>query len=63
MTSKIADDLQILPIGAIAQALNIKEKDLLSYNKKGIVKPRNIKGKPYYSFNDLETIKKYVMKG
>jgi DNA-binding transcriptional MerR regulator len=60
MTKEIASDLQFLPSGTITTALNISKKELLSYEKELSVTPKTIKGKPYYSFDDLEKLKQKI---
>lgn len=59
MTNVIETDKAILPINSILAALNITKEQLLSCN----VKPEIINSKMYYSLDDLEKIKKYIMKG
>lgn len=56
MTNVIETDKAILPIESIMTALNISKKQLLSYD----VKPEIINGKPYYSFDNLEQLRKII---
>ncbi len=59
MTKKILDTkLPILPIGAIAQSLNVHQRTLRIYDKEGILSPtRTDKNRRYYSLDDLEKAK------
>jgi len=55
---KIKTDLAILPIGAIAQTLNIHQRTLRIYDKEGILSPsRSDKNRRCYSLDDLEKAK------
>ena len=59
MTKKRPDaDLPILPIGAIAQSLNVHQRTLRIYDKEGILSPaRTDKNRRYYTLQDLEKAK------
>ena len=56
MSSKNIDTkLPILPIGAIAQSLDVHQRTLRIWDKEGILSPnRTEKNRRYYSFDDLE---------
>lgn len=50
--------LAILPISAIAQALNVHQRTLRIYDKEGILRPqRSDKNRRNYSLDDLEKAK------
>ncbi len=56
MSKKLIDtNIPILPIGAIAQSLNVHQRTLRIWDKAGILSPsRTDKNRRYYSLNDLE---------
>lgn len=56
MNSKTIDTkMPILPIGAIAQSLDVHQRTLRIWDKEGILSPkRTEKNRRYYSFDDLE---------
>ena len=58
MTNSIEINEAILPALATAKALGITKGLLLSYEKRGIIEPKKIKGNHYYSLNDLDKLRK-----
>ena len=56
MSKKLIDtNIPILPIGAIAQSLNVHQRTLRIWDKAGILSPsRTVKNRRYYSLDDLE---------
>ncbi len=56
MSKKLIDtNIPILPIGAIAQSLNVHQRTLRIWDKAGILSPsRTDKNRRYYSLDDLE---------
>lgn len=55
---KFRNDLPILPIGALAQALNVHQRTLRIYDKEGILCPsRTGTNRRNYSLDDLEKAK------
>ena len=56
MSNKLIDtNIPILPIGAIAQSLNVHQRTLRIWDKAGILSPlRTDKNRRYYSLEDLE---------
>ncbi len=52
------NELAILPISAISQALNVHQRTLRIYDKEGILSPeRSDKNRRNYSLNDMEKAK------
>ena len=60
MANEFKTDIKILPIKAILKSLDIDEEKLLLYEEKTGIKPETIKGKSYYSIDDLEELKKVI---
>ncbi len=57
-TESIDTKLAILPIGSVAQSLNIHQRTLRIYDKEGILSPtRSDKNRRNYSIDDLEKAK------
>ena len=58
INKKIKTNLPILPISAIAQALDVHQRTLRIYDKEGILSPkRSDKNRRNYSLDDLEKAK------
>lgn len=56
--AKINSSLAFLPIGAVAQSLNIHQRTLRIYDKEGILVPKRTEGNQrYYTLDDLEKAK------
>ena len=60
MKNLVDENAKILPIKAILKALEANEEKLLSYQNKAGIKPDKIKGKLYYSLDDLEKLKQAI---
>ena len=60
MKNLVDENAKILPINAILKALDVNEEKLLSYQNKAGIKPDKIKGKFYYSLDDLEKLKQAI---
>lgn len=60
MTAEIDENVQILPMETIKIALCIDDDTLLQYEEQGIVKPKRKNNNAYYSFKDIEKIKKAI---
>ena len=60
MKNLVDANAKILPIKAILKALETNEEKLLSYQDKTGTKPDKIKGKLYYSLDDLEKLKQAI---
>ena len=60
MTTKIDKNVQILPTETIKIALCIDDNTLLQYEKQGIIQPKRKNNNAYYSFSDMEKIKKAI---
>ena len=62
MVNELKTDVKILPIKAILKALEINKEKLLSYQDKADIKPDKIKGKSYYSLDDLGKFRQVITK-
>ena len=62
MVNALKKDIKILPVETILKALEINKEELLPYQDKAGIKPDKIKGKSYYSLDDLDKFRQVITK-